>query len=487
MSDSASLLKEYSIESPTAQDVAEAVNRAQSAYDSGVWSRASLQTRSTVLSRLAQLLEDHIPDMARIETLQTGRAIREMNAQIGRLPDWLRYFSAVLRTYHGFIALTQGKLLNYVHRIPLGVVAQITPFNHPLFIAVKKIAPALAAGNSVIVKPSELAPISLLEFAKLTKHAGLPENVLTVLPGHGPSTGTQLASNPLIRKVDITAGTQTGRAIGAVVGSNLASFTAELGGKAPILVFNDADLQSAVNGAAFASFIASGQTCVSGTRLIVQDQIYDKFLEAFLGKVNNITQRMGNPSNPQCSMGSVISVRHLERIQRMIQNRKSGDVLAGGERMIGRSTLDSFEFAQGSFYPPTVIAGVDTNDEVWQEEVFGPVVVVKNFKDEAEGLALANASKYGLGAGVWTTNLSLAHRVASEIQAGLVWVNTHHRNDPSSPWGGMKESGIGRENGIEALEAYSQTKSVIMNVAMPEESRIEDDWFAETGDTKRYG
>ncbi|KAF9247401.1 aldehyde dehydrogenase domain-containing protein, partial [Melanogaster broomeanus] len=477
-----------SVEAATSKDVDAAVTRAHSAYQSGIWSKAPPLTRSAILSRLAQLLEESIPDMAKIETLQTGRVIREMNAQIGRLPDWLRYYCALLRTGQAFVAPTQGKLFNYVHRIPLGVVAQITPFNHPLLIAVKKIAPALAAGNSVIVKPSELAPISVVQgYPCLNQHGIVPDGVFTVLPGYGHSTGTQLASHPLVRKVDITAGTNTGRAIGAIVGANLASFTAELGGKAPIVVFDDADLVSAVNGVAFASFVASGQTCVSGTRIIIQDKIYDQFMSAFLDKVASITRRMGNPSNPQSSMGSVISVKHLERMEHMVKSRTSGELLAGGERITGRSALDGFDFLRGAFYPPTVIADVDVNDEIWQEEIFGPVVVVKKFHDEAEGVALANASKYGLGAGIWTTNVSRMHRVADEIEAGVVWVNTHHRNDPSSPWGGMKESGIGRENGIEALEAYSQSKSVIVNTATAEEARAGEDWFADSGDVKRYG
>ncbi|KAH0839852.1 aldehyde dehydrogenase domain-containing protein [Lanmaoa asiatica] len=492
-----------SVDAATAKDVDISVVRAHAAYQSGIWSRAPLLARSTVLSRLAQLLEEHTPTMANIETLQTGRAIREMTAQIGRLPEWLRYYSALLRTHQGFVAPTQGKLLNFVHRVPLGVVAQITPFNHPLFIAVKKIAPALAAGNSVIVKPSELAPISLLEFSKLTQKAGVPDGVFTVLPGCGHSTGVQLASHPLVRKVDLTAGTQTGRALGAVVGANLAAFTAELGGKAPIVVFDDADFASAVNGVAFAAFIASGQTCVSGTRIIIQEKVYDKFMQAFLDKVEQIRRRMGDPSNPQSSIGSVISSKHLERIEWMVQSRKSGVIVAGGERMTGTSALDDFDFSRGSFYPPTVITDVDTKDEIWQEEIFGPVVVVKKFREEEEGVALANACKYGLGAGIWTSDLSRAHRVADAIEAGVVWVNTHHRNDPSSPWGGMKESGIGRENGFEAFEACaycpsesrtrltriidSQSKSVILNTATAEESRATDDWFADRGDMTRYG
>ncbi|KAI6034446.1 aldehyde dehydrogenase domain-containing protein [Pisolithus microcarpus] len=476
-----------SIEPPASDAVDAAIKSAHRVYESGVWSTASPLSRSNVLSKLAQLLEDRVPELARIETLQTGRVIREMNAQIGRLPEWLRYYAALLRTHQGFIAPTQGKLLNYVNRVPLGVVTQITPFNHPLLIAVKKLAPALAAGNSVLVKPSELAPLSLLEFSELASAAGLPDGVFTVLPGLGHTTGTQLASHPLVRKVDITAGTQTGRSIGAMVGSNLAAFTAELGGKAPVIVFNDADLISAVNGVAFASFIASGQTCVSGARILIQDKVYDSFMNAFLDKVRNIAQRIGNPLNPVSSMGTVISEHHLGRIHRMVSSCNSGRVLVGGHRMSGTSPLDDFDLSRGCFYHPTVIEDVDIKGEVWEEEIFGPVVVVKKFVGEAEGVTLANMSKYGLGAGIWTTNLSRAHRVADSIQAGLVWINTHHRNDPSSPWGGMKDSGIGRENGIEALEAYSQSKSVIVNTATAEESQMQDDWFGDIENDKRYG
>ncbi|EPQ59090.1 aldehyde dehydrogenase [Gloeophyllum trabeum ATCC 11539] len=469
-------------------DVKATVLHAHDAYQSGAWSQASVHHRSTVLSRLAKALHNRVPEFAELETLQTGRTIREMRAQLGRLPEWLEYYAALLRTHQAFVAPTQGPLFNYVQRVPLGVVALITPFNHPLLIAIKKIAPALAAGNSVIVKPSELAPISVLEFAEMARDAGIPDGVLSVLPGYGVTTGKDLVSEPLIRKVDITAGTATGRALGSIIGSNLATFTAELGGKAPIIVFDDADVESAVNGAAFASFVASGQTCVSGTRLIVQENIYDAFMARFLDKVKSITRRMGNPLNPQSTMGSVISHRHLERIEKMVKQNRSGNILVGGERMTGRSELDGFDFSEGSFFAPTVIEDVGLEDELWQEEVFGPVVVTKSFSTEDEGVLLANACKYGLGAGIWTTDLSRAHRVAARIQAGLVWVNTHHRNDPSSPWGGMKESGIGRENGIEALEAYSQSKSTIVNIATVEDTRLTDDWFAE-GSTaaRRYG
>ncbi|KAF4601947.1 hypothetical protein EYR40_005148 [Pleurotus pulmonarius] len=474
-----------SVASVTGKELSLAVQGAQEVFDSGIWSRAPTISRSKVLTRLARILEDRIMDVAQKETLQTGRTIREMTAQLGRLPEWLDYYAALLRTTSGYVAPTQGKLLNYVQRIPLGVVAQITPFNHPLLIAVKKIAPALAAGNSVIVKPSELAPVTVLEFAEMAEEAGVPPGVLSVIPGPGHTTGKDIVNNPLIRKVDITAGTQTGKDLGAIVGANLAAFTAELGGKAPIIVFDDADLESAVNGAAFAAFVASGQTCVSGTRLIVQSGIYEEFLSKFVRKAESIRERMGNPLNPKSTMGTVISERHLRRIESMIARKTSGSIVTGGTRMSGASPLDGHDFSKGAFFPPTIITDIDIEDLLWQEEIFGPVVVVKRFEHEHEGIHLANASKYGLGAGIWTSALSKAHRVAAEIQSGLCWVNTHHRNDPSSPWGGMKESGIGRENGVEAFEAYSQSKSTIVNTATAEESRRLDDWFAEDADGRR--
>ncbi|KAH9984124.1 aldehyde dehydrogenase domain-containing protein [Russula vinacea] len=462
-----------SVDAANSDDVKRTVVDAHDAFESGVWSRAPALHRSKVLSRLARALEERVSAFAELETLQTGRAIREMRAQLVRLPEWLDYYSALLRTHQSFVAPTQGKLLNY-------------PFNHPLLIAIKKIAPALAAGNSVIVKPSELAPISVLEFAQIALDAGVPSGVLSVLPGPGATTGRDIVSHPLIRKVDITAGTDTGRAIGSIAGGNLAAFTAELGGKAPIIVFDDADVPSAVSGAAFASFIASGQTCVSGTRLLVQSGVYDTFVSQFLEKARSITRRMGDPMNSKSTMGSVISPRHLQRIQRMVEQRSSGTILIGGEPLKGRSSLDGFDFSRGSFYPPTVIADVSLDDTLWKEEVFGPVVVLDKFeaRTEREGVEY----------------LSRAHQVAAQLQSGLVWINTHHRNDPSSPWGGMKESGIGRENGVEpskhvrsclisrshALRRLA-SKSTIVNIAPAKETREHDDWFGDEADNKRTG
>ncbi|KAG8831166.1 hypothetical protein FRC17_003552 [Serendipita sp. 399] len=489
------------VTSTSNEQVNTAISLADEAFREGKWSQAPSLQRSIILSKLARSLEERIPDFAEMESLQTGRTIREMRAQLGRLPEWLDYYAALLRTQSGFVAPTQGQLLNYVDRIPLGVVVQITPFNHPMLIALKKIAPALAAGNSVVVKPSEQAPLTVLEFAALAHEAGIPPSVLTVVTGTGPELGKALVSNPLVKKVDITAGTATGRAIGSLAGSNLAAYTAELGGKAPVVIFEDADIQAAINGATFAAFIASGQTCVSATRLLVHEQIYDEFMSGLIDKVQKITSGIGNPLNPQSTMGPVISQASLERISAAV-GRSTRRVLVGGYRMTGLSPLDDFDLSKGSFYAPTVIEDVGIDDEIWKEELFGPVVAVAKFKDEKHGVSLANASKYGLGAGIWTQNLSRAHRVAKQLEAGLVWVNTHHRNDPSSPWGGLKESGIGRENGIEAYESSppaegwsadgwiavdSQSKSIIVNIASMDDAREKEDWFNEHGAGRRYG
>ncbi|QRV75753.1 aldehyde dehydrogenase family protein [Ceratobasidium sp. AG-Ba] len=473
--------------SASPSDVQHAINAAQDAFNSGKWSRAPALHRATVLTRLARLLEERVPDLAQIESMQTGRTIREMKVQLARLPEWIDYFAALVRTQQGLVAPTQGPLLNYVTRVPLGVVAQITPFNHPLLIAIKKIAPALAAGNCVIVKPSELAPLTVLEFAELAIEAGIPPSTLQILPG-GPETGQAIVSHPWIKKVDVTAGTAAGRAIGSTVGRNLASYTAELGGKAPIIVFGDADLEAAVNGVAFACFVASGQTCVSGTRLIVEDTIYYPFVDVLVKKLKSIEGRMGDPLNPRSTMGPVISKASLARAEQVI-SRLPGHarILSGGVRLTTPSPLDSFSRSEGNFFPPTLIAGVQAADELWQEEVFGPIVAMTNFSGEKEAVQLANACKYGLGAGVWTQDVGRALRVSKDIEAGLVWVNAHHRNDPSSPWGGMKESGIGRENGIEAFESYSQSKSTIINTSTVEEMRERDDWFADSETVRRYG
>jgi acyl-CoA reductase-like NAD-dependent aldehyde dehydrogenase len=418
-----------------------------------------------------------------------------MNAQVPSLTRWFKYYASILRVEERSLLPTMGKLHNFVDRVPLGVVVQITPFNHPLLIAVKKLAPALAAGNSVVIKPSELTPLTTLLLGKILGQAGIPVGVLSVVFG-GPITGKALVEHPLVRKVDVTGGTEAGKAIGKIVGGNLARYTAELGGKAPLIVFKDANIDAAVNGIAFGSFIASGQTCVASTRIIVQNNIMSEVLEKLTAKIGGITRRVGAPSNSESMMGPLISEKQLRHVEKLVKDALSGRnaiSLAGGKRMTGRSPLDGFNFDKGYFYEPTLLVSDQGNNSIvktsiWREEAFGPVIVVAGFDTEEQAIALANDTEFGLGAGIWTTNLSQSFRVSEQIDAGITWVNTHHRNDPSSPWAGATSaSGVGSENGIEAYHAYTTTKSVIINYADPEESLAMDDWFGDGAEKVRYG
>lgn len=468
---------------------------AQEAYRSGVWSRMPAQSRADILDKIASLLTDALPLLIPLEVRQTGRAIREMNAQVPSLVRWFKYYAALLRTEERSVLPTMGKLHNWTDRVPLGVVVQITPFNHPLLIAVKKLAPALAAGNSVVLKPSELTPVTSLLMGRILKEAGVPDGVFSVLPGYGATTGKALVGHPFAKKVDVTGGTAAGRAIGAIVGGNLARYTAELGGKAPLVVFKEADVDAAVNGIAFGAFIASGQTCVAATRIIVEETILDVMVDKLVSKANSIRQRMGSPSNPESMMGPLISARQLRNVDELVTDAISsgqGTALTGGERLQHQSALDGTDFSKGYFYPPTVIASTSGDSilktRLWREEAFGPVVVVTSFSTEARAVELANDSEFGLGAAIWTKDLAQAFRVSEQIEAGIVWVNTHHRNDPSSPWGGGKtSSGVGSENGIEAYHAYTSTKSTIINYASTDEALETEDWFRESAGSVRYG
>ncbi|KAI7279472.1 aldehyde dehydrogenase [Hortaea werneckii] len=444
----------------SAEDVEDAVQAAHKTFQSGVWSRAERHHRADVLEKAAALLTQNLDELIAIEVQQTGRAIREMKAQVPSLVKWFKYYAAIIRTEERAVLPTTGQLHNWVERKPLGVVVQITPFNHPLLIAVKKLAPALAAGNSVIIKPSELTPITTIMLGKILKEAGLPDGVLSVLPGYGATTGKALVSHPLVRKVDVTGGTPAGRAIGALAGGNLASFTAELGGKAPVIVTEDANVDRAANGVCFGSFIASGQTCVAATRIVVEKSVLPRFLDCLRAKARSIERRIGAPTNPASQMGPLISEKQLQVVTTLVSDASARglEIVTGGRRMTGSSPLDGFPLSSGYFYAPTIITdGTDStavDARLWREEAFGPVIVVVPYEGEEEALQLANDTEFGLGAAVWTENLSEAHRISDRIEAGICWINTHHRNDPSSPWGGINSSGVGSENGIGAYSRY---------------------------------
>jgi acyl-CoA reductase-like NAD-dependent aldehyde dehydrogenase len=451
-----------------AEDVDRAVAAAVRAFPA--WGRMPAPDRFHLLCRLAELIRAHADDLARWETLATGRPIREMAAQVGRLGDFFEYFAAAARTSEGEVTPFIGPYLNYTRHVPLGAVGLITPWNHPLLILTKKLAPALAAGNTVVIKPSELTPTTTIELARLCKEAGIPDGVVNVVPGYGPTAGQRLAAHPAIQKVDLTGGGESGARVGAEASSHFALVSLELGGSTPILVFDDADLDQAAAGAVFAAYIAAGQSCVAGARLVVHDVIYDAFAGELARRAGRI--RLGDPLNPDTQMGPVASSRQYDRVLASVrQALNEGARLLAGGRAVTEPPLDA-----GYYVAPTIFADVTTAMAIAQEEIFGPVTTMQRFWTEEEAIGIANGSRYGLGAAIWTRDVARAHRVAHALESGVVWINDHHRIDPAMPWGGFKESSIGREAGLQAYRAYTQTQTVVV--------RITDepfDWYAGGG------
>ena len=442
------------------EDVDRAVRAARRAFEDGPWPRMERSERAKLLHRFADRIEERIEDLFRLETLNNGRPVRETRAQVGRLPEWFRYNASLLLAERTDVVPMPGPYLNYLLRHPIGVCGLLTPFNHPLMILAKSLAPAVANGNTVVIKPSELTPLTTLELAAIAAEAGVPDGVINVVTGTGASAGKALAEHADVAKLTFTGGTEVGRSIGVAAAQRLARATTELGGKSPVLIFEDAGLERAVKGAAFGAFIAAGQTCICGSRIIVQESIYEQVVEGLAAVAREI--RLGDPSDERTQMGPIVSDRQRRRVLGYIElgAEEGGRVLAGG----GVPSLDA-PFDRGFFVEPTVIADVENEMRVAQEEIFGPVAVVIPFKDEADGLRKANDIEFGLGSALWTRDVARAHRVAPQIEAGMVWINDHHRLDPASPWGGLKDSGVGREGGWESFHEFTEIQSITVRVA----------------------
>jgi len=379
---------------------------------------------------------------------------------VPRTSACFRYFGGMADKFEGFLPPVYPGYLNYVSRDPLGVVGQIVPWNFPLMFTSWKMAPALAAGNTIVIKPSELTPLSTLKIAELMKRVGLPDGVVNVVPGYGHTAGARIADHPEIKKIAFTGSTATGRKIVEASASNLKKVQLELGGKGPNIIFSDADIRAAANGSAWAIFHNQGQACIAGSRLILHETIADEFLDRFLKLARSI--RLGNPLDEDTEMGPLTSKQHQERVLHYVKVAKQ----EGGEVLVGGCVPDREDLAKGCFVQPTVVRA-KPRDTVSQKEVFGPFVTVTTFADDDEALAIANGVKYGLGSGLWTSNLSRAHKIAREIHAGMVWINSYKVVHPGSPFGGVGESGYGREMGFEAMREYTQPKSVWVNVDAP--------------------
>jgi (Z)-2-((N-methylformamido)methylene)-5-hydroxybutyrolactone dehydrogenase len=443
-----------------AQDADRAVRAAHQALTTGAWPKLTASQRGALLRKLGDAIVPEARRLAAVEVRDNGKLLAEMGGQTAYLPQWYYYYGGLADKVEGAVIPTdKAEMFNFTRHEPVGVVVAITPWNSPLLLTAWKLAPALAAGCTVVLKPSEYTSASVLEFMKLVEAVGFPPGVVNVVTGFGPDVGTPLVEHPLVAKVAFTGSDATGQSIYERAARGLKRVTLELGGKSPNIVFDDCDLDNAVKGVIAGIFAATGQTCIAGSRLLVQASIHDQFVDKLVAFAN--TARMGNPMSLDTQVGPVTNPTQFQKVLDYIDIAKR----EGAETVLGGARATRPECGTGWFVEPTIFTGVTNRMRIAQEEVFGPVLSVIPFADEEEAVAVGNDVVFGLAAGVWTQSMRRAFLMSERLQAGTVWVNTYRAVSYLSPFGGYKRSGLGRENGQEIIKEYLQTKSVWMSFA----------------------
>src|SRR5579863_2801723 len=438
-------------------DAETAISAARKAFDEGPWAAMNAAERAGLLFRVADAIEARCDEFMRIDTLNNGKPLRETQYDAVDASNCFRYYAGLATKPHGQTFDVPAPSQTFTVREPIGVCGQIVPWNYPLLMAVWKLARALAAGNVCVIKPAELTPLSTIRLATIFEQLEFPPGVVNVVLGPGVTTGHAIAASMLVDKIAFTGGTKTGRSIMQAATSNLKKISLELGGKSPNVVFADADFDTAIDYALFGIFANAGQVCSAGSRLILQRSLHDRFLERLVERANKI--RVGDGFDPRSEMGPIISPVHRERVENYIATgvEEGAKLLCGGKRLGG-------ELADGNFIAPTIFGNTNPSMRIVREEIFGPVLVVQTFEDEADAIRLANDTVYGLAGAVFTTDIAKAHRVIRKMRAGITWINTYHPTYNEAPWGGYKQSGIGRELGTYGYDAYTEVKQINVNL-----------------------
>ncbi|CAI8968706.1 MULTISPECIES: aldehyde dehydrogenase family protein [Bacillus] len=442
----------------TIEDAKYAIEVARATFDSGIWSETSAAERASYLFKIADEIDKNLEELARLETMDNGKTYREAEGDIGDAAACFRYYAGLITKPDGQTYHVADPMQAMVVREPVGVCGLIVPWNYPLLMSVWKIAPALAAGNTIVFKPSEVTPITATKLFEIMENVELPKGVANMVMGAGPTVGNEIAASNKVDMISFTGGTKTGKHIMRTAADNMKKISLELGGKSPNIIFADADFETAVDYALFGIYAGAGQVCSAGSRILVEESVYDRFVNRFVERAKQIN--VGPGDNPESEMGPLVSQEHMEKVLRYIEIGKDegAEIVCGGKRILADGKGDGF------FIEPTVFVNVKPDMRIVQEEIFGPVVVIQKFKNEQEAIELANGTDYGLAGGVFTVEGAKAMRVIRKLRAGITWINSYHPTYNEAPWGGYKQSGIGRSLGTFGLEEFQEIKQININL-----------------------